>query len=349
MEWSHLANLLELDLSGNRLDGELPGALSNLSHLARLNLKENKFSSISAKIGDLKSLRYLDLSFNQLSGAIPPELGHLTTLEDLYLDHNQLTGLIPPELGNLTNIQARWDWPVQANGLLRPPPPHGYLWLSSNRLSGPVPRELSQLGAAAGIDLNCNQLSGDLPPEVGLAIQGTYMGDVFYNKLTGYDPVLYPVWYWDESQTVPPTDLRAVANGRTVTLTWTPIAYTGDGGFYEISYIVAPGGGPPHKPFIIQGQTADKLASSYLLTDLTPGAAYYFRLRTFTPAHQTDWCYQQNDLWSDSSAIAVVHIDGETPTPTPTATSTPTPTATPTPTVTPTATPYHRWLPLIWR
>ena len=118
--------------------------------------------------------------------------------------------------------------------MLRPPPIYGYLDLSGNLLSGAIPPELGRLSTAAGLDLSCNQLSGPLPPEVGRAIMGMYTGDVFYNMLTGYDPALYPVWYWYETQTVPPTGLQATAvDWYTVRLTWTPIPYTDDGGFYE--------------------------------------------------------------------------------------------------------------------
>ena len=63
------------------------------------------------------------------------------------------------------------------------------------------------------------------------------------------------------------------------------------------------------------GQTADKSASTYSVTGLTPGAAYFFRLRTFTPAHEFKvtpevsifeeaYHYQPNDRWSDYSQVA---------------------------------------------
>ena len=57
-------------------------------------------------MGNLANLQYLSLSYNELTGAIPPELGNLTNLTTLDLTVNQLTGEIPPELGNLANLTA---------------------------------------------------------------------------------------------------------------------------------------------------------------------------------------------------------------------------------------------------
>jgi len=238
--------------------------------------------------------------------------------------------------------------------VLKPAPPSGYLNLSSNRLGGTIPIELSKLSAAAGINLSYNQLDGMLPPEVGSAMLRMYDASPDYNKLSGYDAALYPGWYWYTTQTVPPTDLQAIAQGAAVQLIWTPIAYAGDGGYYEVSYATSSAG-----PFAFLGHTVDKTVGHYTVTGLTPNIIYYFRIRTFTPAHSI----QQNYLWSDYSAV--VSAGGETPTPTPTATDTPsvtpsatatatvtstaTPTATSTPTVTATATPVRCWLPLIWR
>ncbi|MYI42722.1 MAG: hypothetical protein F4113_02200, partial [Rhodothermaceae bacterium] len=51
--------------------------------------------SIPPELGNLKALRFLNLSGNQHTGSIPPELGNLTALWELDLRQNQLTGSIP--------------------------------------------------------------------------------------------------------------------------------------------------------------------------------------------------------------------------------------------------------------
>ena len=49
-------------------------------------------------MGNLTNLEHLDLSFNQLSGAIPPELGNFDYLMTLDLSYNKLGGCVPNSL-----------------------------------------------------------------------------------------------------------------------------------------------------------------------------------------------------------------------------------------------------------
>ncbi len=54
----------------------------------------------------LKSLRYLDLSFNTFNGIpIPVFLGSLENLQYLNLSHAGFSGTIPPNLGNLSSLE----------------------------------------------------------------------------------------------------------------------------------------------------------------------------------------------------------------------------------------------------
>ncbi len=68
---------------------------------------ENRLSGeIPAELGNLSSLRALILHSNQLSGEIPPEMGNLSSLQELYLGVNRLSGEIPPEMGNLSSLET---------------------------------------------------------------------------------------------------------------------------------------------------------------------------------------------------------------------------------------------------
>ena len=61
---------------------------------------------IPEELGNLYSLKTLNLGDNQLTGTIPEELGNLNRLDFLYLDNNQLSGPIPAELGSLTGLRV---------------------------------------------------------------------------------------------------------------------------------------------------------------------------------------------------------------------------------------------------
>lgn len=70
------------------------------THVIGLNLSfDNLTGSIPPELGSLSELSSLELQFNQLSGRIPVELAQLPQLTVLHLDHNRLTDSIPPQLG----------------------------------------------------------------------------------------------------------------------------------------------------------------------------------------------------------------------------------------------------------
>ena len=86
--------------------GEWYGVTVQNGRVTGLILSSNNLTgSIPSELGDLASLRELDLYRNRLTGSIPSELGKLANLERLHLLTNQLTGPIPSELGNLANLQ----------------------------------------------------------------------------------------------------------------------------------------------------------------------------------------------------------------------------------------------------
>ncbi len=321
-EWGELRALRWCFLDHNHLTGPLPPAWGQLTAVYQLNLSYNHLSGrLPAEWGNLASLRWLNLGSNQLSGPLPVELGNLRNALSLRLNNNHFSGPIPPELGNVGPNAA--SAAVAAIGpsapapagraaltpLARPaeisrPPyvPERDIDLCCNRLSGPVPREVWRLTRDYVLDFSGNQLSGAIATDA----LGRWDFYVQYNMFTNDDAPRYGP---PNTQTLPPTDLQALTDADSVTLTWTPIRYIEHGGFYEISYATAPDG-----PFIVHGHTADKTVGSYTVTGLPPGVTYHFRVRTFTPAHsfsrwgEWQWnheYYQQNDLWSDYVTLTV--------------------------------------------
>ncbi|KAL7614311.1 hypothetical protein Lser_V15G09423 [Lactuca serriola] len=91
-----LGMVVNMDLSSNKLIGEIPEELVLLTGLLGLNLSNNHLMGhIPYRIGDMHSLISLDLSQNNLSGMIPQSMSRLTFLSHLNLSHNNLSGRIP--------------------------------------------------------------------------------------------------------------------------------------------------------------------------------------------------------------------------------------------------------------
>ncbi|KDP36592.1 hypothetical protein JCGZ_08359 [Jatropha curcas] len=85
-----------IDLSSNKIEGEIPREIAILSSLRQLNLSNNKLSgAIPKEIDGLKQLESLDLSQNQLSGRLPASISNSNFLNTLNLSHNNFLGKIP--------------------------------------------------------------------------------------------------------------------------------------------------------------------------------------------------------------------------------------------------------------
>jgi hypothetical protein len=220
----------------------------------------------------------LALANNGLSGPLPPTLSNLSGLVVLSLYNNQLSGIIPPQLGSLSALQT--------------------LDLYGNQLSDSIPSTLGNLAQLQTLRLYNNQLRGEIPAQLANLNPHLITLDLSYNMLSATDSALLTFLNaqqpgWAATQTVAPGNVQvSIQSPTSVALSWTPIAYTADGGYYEVLSASQPGG-----PYTSVGKTADKTAAGLTVSGLTPGASYSFGVRTFTPKHGL----QQNDLLSDSS------------------------------------------------
>jgi Leucine-rich repeat (LRR) protein len=92
------------DLSSQNLTA-VPQELFSRTGILQLDLSDNQLSgALPAEVRQLQDLQVLDLSDNQFTG-VPAEIGQLRNLEVLDLSNNSLTGL-PYELGNLGNLKT---------------------------------------------------------------------------------------------------------------------------------------------------------------------------------------------------------------------------------------------------
>ncbi|CAL9007308.1 unnamed protein product [Prunus brigantina] len=103
-------SLVHVDLNKNSLDSSifqwLPGSIGQMSNLVDLDLSENKLSGrIPESIGQMSNLAYLHLSENKLSGRIPESIGQMSNLVYLQLLENKLSERIPESIGQMSNLE----------------------------------------------------------------------------------------------------------------------------------------------------------------------------------------------------------------------------------------------------
>ncbi|KAI3441069.1 LRRNT_2 domain-containing protein, partial [Psidium guajava] len=143
-----LSSIQILDLAKNELSGVLPSCLSNLSDtLLTLSLHGNGFNGrIPPLQKEACELKMIDLSDNQLQGPLPRGLGKCVELEFLNLGNNRIVGTFPSGLGSLPNLKV--------------------LILHSNRFHGAITepqRNHHHFPKLHIIDLSMNNFSGGLP------------------------------------------------------------------------------------------------------------------------------------------------------------------------------------------
>ncbi|KAD6796665.1 hypothetical protein E3N88_07561 [Mikania micrantha] len=101
------SRVLNIDLSDMGLGGSFPIGIRSCTSLTGLDLSGNKLTGqIPYNVADVVPfLTTLDLSNNNLSGSIPPSIANISLINVLRLDNNQFTGHIPPKLSELDRLK----------------------------------------------------------------------------------------------------------------------------------------------------------------------------------------------------------------------------------------------------
>ncbi|XVF65298.1 hypothetical protein PTKIN_Ptkin09bG0237100 [Pterospermum kingtungense] len=181
--WVWKKSLRSLDLSNNSLSylnhfplnyhspsssgGSLSRPICNLSRLWRFNASYNKLSGpIPSCLGNINTLKLLDLHENNFSGGIP-DFANCTELRVLNLGNNSLYDTFPFWLGKLPKLVVLI---LRANRLYGPIkyvkngfPMLDVLDIALNDFSGQLPTEFFQAPQLRSLKMSGNKLEGKLP------------------------------------------------------------------------------------------------------------------------------------------------------------------------------------------
>lgn len=156
--------IVVLDLSRNKLTGQVPSCFEDSHDLYILDLSYNNLDGMIPNIFTSPRLLWLQLSHNNLSGVLPSSIGVRSSLLALALSGNWLSGSIPRWLGENTSSLV-------------------ILNLRSNMFHGNIPPKLSLLSSLQILDLANNRLSGKIPTSFGnftsMAMTGKLIRSIF--------------------------------------------------------------------------------------------------------------------------------------------------------------------------
>lgn len=169
---SAAVSIQHLDLSHNNFTGEFSEfEFGTCRNLTVLDLSYNSLSGIgsSTSISNCQQLEKLDLTRNAFKEKIPASLlGKLSNLQRLILAKNQFSGEIPIELSRICRTLRELD-------------------LSDNLILGGIPSTFNSCSSLEVLNLNHNQLSGDLSTVSTLSSLKSL--SLAFNNITGSVPM----------------------------------------------------------------------------------------------------------------------------------------------------------------
>ncbi|KAE9595852.1 hypothetical protein Lal_00031027 [Lupinus albus] len=154
----------EIKLPGLELSGTLGYQLQSLTSVTTLDLSNNNLDgAIPYQLPP--NVARLNLANNNFSGMVPYSLSDMTSLRDLNLGHNQLQQALNVNFQKLTSLST--------------------LDLSFNSLTGDLPQTLSSLSSTSTMYLQNNQFTGTINVLANLPLETL---NVENNKFSGWIP-----------------------------------------------------------------------------------------------------------------------------------------------------------------
>jgi len=138
-------NLEYLSLEGNHIQF-LPDSFSNIKTLKFLDLSYNQRiwgRQVIREVSDMEGLTTLALAGNRIY-KVPPEIGKLTNLKVLGLEENLITTL-PPQIKRLRSLEV--------------------FYLGNNKIAE-IPKEIGKMRSLQQLDVSNNRLT-EIPEQIG--------------------------------------------------------------------------------------------------------------------------------------------------------------------------------------
>ncbi|XP_071723560.1 receptor-like protein 6 [Rutidosis leptorrhynchoides] len=186
-----LKQLGVLQLSSNRLSCRTSSANVILPQLWALGLASCNLSEFPAFLQNQKDMNWLDLSDNNITGEVPFWMwdGRFKSMQYLNLSHNFLTGL-----DQYYPINPLYMYTIDlSHNMLKGPPPEApasilYYIVSNNNLTGALPPWICNLSSAITLDLSSNNMTGVLPVCLGNISESLMILNLKVNNFHGSIP-----------------------------------------------------------------------------------------------------------------------------------------------------------------
>ncbi|CAN1333923.1 Receptor-like protein 31 [Linum perenne] len=188
------SRLAYLDLSNNKIEGDIPRSLCYMKHLTFLDLSTNHINGlILTCLTSFPSLRILSLRNNQLSGMLPGGFAPNCTLRTLDVNQNHLSGELPESLGLCKDLEV--------------------VDVGKNYLTGKFPLWLENLPLLRILVLHSNQFGGTVESKNSSGFPLLQIFDVSSNKFVGRLPSgWFTSWMEMMKQTTPSGSRSEVNN-----------------------------------------------------------------------------------------------------------------------------------------